>query len=103
MWLVYAIAALAMVYTQHLGWIILILEFAAVLLMKNWRLTRAMIFAFAAIPLVPFDAAGIIAGALRYPLWKFLLIGWAGKTIKFIALVYAAMWGWNILLRYIGG
>ncbi len=68
--------------------------------MKRWG--SWTIFLFAAVPLVPFDIAGVIAGALRYPLWKFLLIGWVGKSIKFIALVYAMAWGWEALLRLFG-
>ncbi len=68
--------------------------------MKRWG--SLTIFLFAAIPLVPFDIAGVVAGALRYPLWKFLLVGWLGKSIKFIALVYAFIWGWDIILRYVG-
>ena len=68
--------------------------------MKRWG--GWTLFAFAAVPLFPFDVAGVIAGVLRYPLWKFLLIGWVGKSIKFIALVYAYAWGWKILLRYFG-
>jgi len=68
--------------------------------MKRWGAWT--IFFFAAVPLVPFDVAGVVAGVLRYPLWKFMLIGWVGKSIKFIALVYAIAWGWEALLRYIG-
>lgn len=60
------------------------------------------IFLFAAVPLVPFDIAGVVAGALRYPLWKFLLVGWLGKSIKFIALVYAFIWGLDFILRFAG-
>lgn len=67
--------------------------------MQQWG--SLTIFLFAAIPLVPFDIAGVVAGALRYPLWKFLLVGWLGKTIKFIALVYAFIWGWDFILRYV--
>lgn len=67
--------------------------------MKRWG--SVTIFLFAAIPLVPFDIAGVVAGALRYPLWKFLIVGWLGKTIKFIALVYAFIWGWDFILRYV--
>ena len=60
------------------------------------------IFLFAAVPLMPFDIAGIVAGALRYPLWKFLLVGWLGKSLKFSTLVFAVVWGWETLLRYLG-
>lgn len=36
----------------------------------------------ATIPLVPFDIIGLIAGALRLPLGKFLLACWPGRIIK---------------------
>ena len=66
--------------------------------MKRWGAWT--IFFFAVGP--AFDIAGVVAGAFRYPLWKFMIIGWVGKSIKFIALVYAMVWGWEALLRYIG-
>ena len=68
--------------------------------MKRWGTWT--IFLFAAVPFLPFDAAGIVAGALHYPLWKFLLVGWVGKSLKFIALLYAAAWGWEVILNYLG-
>lgn len=34
----------------------------------------------AAIPVIMFDFVGLIAGAFRIPLWKFLLACWVGKT-----------------------
>jgi membrane protein YqaA with SNARE-associated domain len=44
-----------------------------------WSIT---VFAF--IPNPAFDAAGIAAGALRYPIWKFALACFVGKTAKFL-------------------
>ena len=41
----------------------------------------------AAIPNPLFDIAGITAGMMRFPVWKFLLNAWVGKTIK--ALFFA--------------
>ena len=35
------------------------------------------------------DLAGIAAGSLRYPLWRFLLFCWMGKTIKSILIAWA--------------
>ena len=64
---------------------------------KRWGIWTILFFA--AVPLVPFDFAGLIAGALRYPLWKFLLVGWIGKSVKFIALIFAMKAGWEALLR----
>ena len=40
------------------------------------------VFVLSAIPNPFFDLAGIAAGTLRYPVWRFLLFCWLGKTIK---------------------
>ena len=66
--------------------------------MKKWGVWTIFVFAFA--PFLLFDIAGVVAGALRYPLWKFLLVGWIGKSLKYIGLVYAMAWGWESLLRF---
>jgi membrane protein YqaA with SNARE-associated domain len=68
--------------------------------MKKWGVWTIFVFAFA--PFLLFDVAGMVAGALHYPLWKFLLVGWVGKSLKYIGLVYAMAWGWKFLLHYIG-
>jgi membrane protein YqaA with SNARE-associated domain len=44
-------------------------------------------FALAAIPNPLFDIAGIAAGVVRFPVWKFLFSAWAGKTLK--AMLFA--------------
>jgi membrane protein YqaA with SNARE-associated domain len=41
-----------------------------------------VIFILSVIPNPLFDLAGIAAGALRVPLYKFLIVCWVGKTIK---------------------
>jgi membrane protein YqaA with SNARE-associated domain len=68
--------------------------------MKRWGAWTIFVFAFA--PFLLFDVAGVVAGALRYPFWKFMLIGFVGKTLKYIGLVYAAILGYNWLLHYFG-
>lgn len=50
------------------------------------------VFVFALVPLLLFDLAGIAAGALRFPLWKFLLACWVGKLIRSLAEAYLG-WG----------
>ncbi|HQF63663.1 MAG TPA: hypothetical protein PLT26_14275, partial [Anaerolineaceae bacterium] len=37
------------------------------------------------IPNPLFDAAGMIAGALKMPLWRFLIYCWIGKCLKMLA------------------
>ncbi|MFC2021089.1 YqaA family protein [Chloroflexota bacterium] len=66
--------------------------------MRRWG--SWAVFGFAAAPLPFFDVAGIVAGALHYPLWKFLLIGWVGKSIKTIILVLVGAWGWEAMLGF---
>jgi len=51
------------------------------------------IFVLALLPNPLFDVAGLAAGALRYPLWKFLLIGAAGRLPKHILFSYLGYWG----------
>ena len=46
-------------------------------------------FVLAAIPNPFFDIAGIAAGAVRFPVWLFLMSAWAGKTLKAILLASA--------------
>ena len=60
------------------------------------------IFVFAVFPVPILDIAGVVAGVLRYPIWKFLLIAWPGKSIKYIILVLAGAWGWQTILRFLG-
>jgi membrane protein YqaA with SNARE-associated domain len=46
------------------------------------------IFLLSLQPILPFDIAGLISGASRIPLWKFLLPCWAGKFPKYIVICY---------------
>ncbi len=70
---------------------------------ESWMRRRGAwaILAIAATPLPLFDIAGMVAGAVGYPLWKFLLVGWVGKSIKSVALVLVGAWGWEAMLRYV--
>ena len=55
------------------------------------------LFAFAALP-VPFDLAGIWAGSVRYPIWRFLLYVGSGKIIKVTAIAVATAYGLTWIL-----
>ena len=59
------------------------------------------IFIFALVPLF-FDLVGLAAGALRFPLWKFILICWLGRTILYVVFVVLAALGWEAILPYFG-
>jgi len=50
------------------------------------------IFLLAFIPNPAFDVAGITAGAIRMPFWKFILASVCGKMLRYIALAYVGGW-----------
>jgi membrane protein YqaA with SNARE-associated domain len=56
------------------------------------------IFVLALIPNPLFDVGGMIAGALRLPLWKFLVSCMAGKVLKNILFALAGFYGAAALL-----
>ena len=58
--------------------------------MKNHpRWTDVSIFVLATIPNPFFDLAGMASGALKIPIWRFLLWVWLGKIIKMLPFAYA--------------
>lgn len=52
------------------------------------KLGGVIIFIFALLPMLPVDAAGVLAGASRYPLHKFLFYLALGKVGMSVALLY---------------
>jgi membrane protein YqaA with SNARE-associated domain len=48
-----------------------------------------------------FDVVGCIAGALRFPAWKFFIACWLGRTILYIGVAWAGALGWQALLNFI--
>jgi membrane protein YqaA with SNARE-associated domain len=48
-------------------------------------------------PILPFDVAGLLAGASKLPVWKFLLPCWGGKFIKYLLACYLGPAIWDIL------
>jgi membrane protein YqaA with SNARE-associated domain len=68
------------------------------------QLTRFMqrhgmlsIFLLGAIPNPIFDVGGLIAGALRMKVWKFVVAAWAGKAIRLGATAWACQSGIPLL------
>jgi membrane protein YqaA with SNARE-associated domain len=55
------------------------------------------IFALAFQPVIPFDMGGMIAGAAKMPLYKFLPALFVGKFPKYLLLVYAGLGAMNFL------
>lgn len=58
---------------------------------EGWMRRRGwlILFIISAVPNPLFDIAGIAAGVLRYPLWRYLLAVGAGKQVKFFMVAYA--------------
>lgn len=54
----------------------------------NWT-----IFVLALIPNPLFDIAGLASGILKYPAWKFMLLGAAGRVPKHVFFSYLGYWG----------
>ena len=58
---------------------------------ESWMRRRGwlLLFVISAVPNPLFDVAGIAAGALRYPLWRYLVAVGLGKQVKFFMVAYA--------------
>jgi membrane protein YqaA with SNARE-associated domain len=54
----------------------------------NGSAAAFVIFAFSALPNPLFDLAGLAAGSMRYPWWKFLAACALGKILKSVAFAY---------------
>ncbi len=57
-----------------------------------------VIFSIALIPNPLVDLAGIAAGAICYPIRRFLLFTWMGKVIHSTAIALAASYGWQAII-----
>lgn len=73
--------------------------------LSKWMERRGslVLFLFSAIPNWFFDLAGIAAGAMRYPLWKYLLVVFLGKLLKGWLVAFAGYWTLRLLLHYFVG
>ena len=65
---------------------------------KKWGVLA--IFVLSVVPFF-FDLAGIAAGVLRLPIWKFLLACWLGRTILYVVIALAGTLGWEVILPYL--
>ncbi len=59
--------------------------------LQGWMAGRGdiTIFFLSIVPNPFFDLAGIAAGTMGFPVWRFLLITWVGKTIKTTLVAWA--------------
>jgi uncharacterized membrane protein YdjX (TVP38/TMEM64 family) len=71
--------------------------------LENWvkRWGMLTIFGLSMAPLF-FDLAGIAAGVLRFPYWKFFIACWLGRTVLYILIAWAGALGWDALLDFLG-
>ena len=71
--------------------------------LKEWveKWGALTIFLLSVVPFV-FDLAGIAAGVLRFPLWKFFLACWLGRTILYLVVAWGGALGWGAVLRFLG-
>lgn len=60
------------------------------------------IFVLSVIPNPLFDMAGIMAGVLKMPAWKFLTACWAGKFIKFGLIAFAGSASLDFIKPFLG-
>lgn len=54
--------------------------------MRRYGQWAVLVLAFLPLPL--FDIAGMIAGILKMPVWRFLLFCWIGKVAKMLVVAY---------------
>lgn len=68
---------------------------------KRWMEKRGSItiFLLSVIPNPLFDAAGLAAGAIRFPLKKFLFFAWSGKTIQALGGAFVGALGSDWLVN----
>jgi membrane protein YqaA with SNARE-associated domain len=67
--------------------------------LRSWMQRRGglTLFVLSVIPNPVFDLAGIAAGTLHYPLWRFLAICWAGKSVKTTLVAFAGAMSLNMI------
>ena len=72
--------------------------------LEGWMLRRGwmLLFLISVIPNPIFDIVGVAAGALRYPLWRFLAVVLVGKLIKFVTFAYVCSYSVEWVKRLFG-
>lgn len=65
--------------------------------LEQWMKRRGLIviFFFSLVPNPFFDLAGAVAGILKFPLWRFLVICFLGKTLMNIGIASLGGWGFT--------
>ncbi len=64
---------------------------------RHKRFSDLLVMIFAAIPNPFFDAAGIAAGSLKIPVWRFMVFCILGSVLKMLGFAFAGQLGLNWL------
>lgn len=69
---------------------------------KNWMGKYGLwtLFVLALIPNPLFDLAGIVAGATRIPVYKYLIVVFLGKLIKFLAISFLGAGSFSFIDKF---
>ncbi len=73
--------------------------------LEYWMHRRGplVLFGFSALPNPFTDIAGVAAGAIRYPIWKFLLWMLVGKMFKGLLVAFAGYWTLRLVVQSLIG
>jgi len=69
---------------------------------KDWMDKHGLwtLFVLAVIPNPLFDLAGIVAGATKIPVYKYLIVVWLGKLIKFLAISFLGAGSLSLINKF---
>ncbi len=72
--------------------------------LENWmrRNGDLTIFVLSLFPVPFFDLAAMAGGVVGYPLWRFMLATWSGKTIKAIVAAWGGYYGVGWIASLVG-
>lgn len=68
---------------------------------KGWMRRRGtlVLFLFSSIPNLFFKLVAVSAGAIRYPFWKYMIVVFAGKTVKGTVIALLGYWTLRLFLN----
>jgi uncharacterized membrane protein YdjX (TVP38/TMEM64 family) len=71
---------------------------------EGWMRERGelTVFLMGVVPMPLFDLAGIAGGATGFPVWRFFLATWLGKTIKAIVFAWGGFYGLSWIANLLG-
>lgn len=86
-----AVVEKANLYNRLTGW-----------MRQHQNLAYGLIALLAFIPNPLFDIAGMASGALKIPMWKFLIACSVGKILKMLAFAYAGYYSTDWIINLLG-